>query len=124
MNYKHPMVVQRVLVMDVHSIFSYEHHLLVQSVIRVTKVIEHSSDHVNLVDKKFEKYLIRMYSLRLFHFPRNSFCSYCAIHLSEAVESRSCSMLSIEIQIIIGLFIIIAGILIFLVIFCWRKNRK
>lgn len=118
------MVVQRVLVMDVHSIFSYGHHLLVQYVIKVIKVIEHLSDHVNLVDKKFEKYLIRMYSLRLFHFSRNSLRSYCAIHLFETVETRSCSMLSIEIQIIIGLFIIIAGILISLVAFCWRKNRK
>lgn len=70
MNYKLRMVVQRVLVMDAHSIFSYEHHLLVQYVIRMMEVIEHLSDHVNLVDKKFEKFLIRMYRFGLFSFPK------------------------------------------------------
>ena len=49
---------------------------------------------------------------------------YCTVHLTEKVESRACSILSIEIQIVIGLFIIIAGILVSVVVFCWRKNRK
>jgi hypothetical protein len=49
---------------------------------------------------------------------------YCAHNLTEKVEIRRCSILSIEIQIALGLFIIIAGILISVVIFCWRKNRK
>lgn len=49
---------------------------------------------------------------------------YCTEHFSEKVETRRCSILSIEIQILIVLFIIIAGILIAVVVFCWRKNRK
>jgi hypothetical protein len=54
------MIVQQVHVMDVHFIFFYEHHLLVQLVIKIQMVIEHLSDHVNSVDKKYEKYPIRM----------------------------------------------------------------
>jgi hypothetical protein len=49
---------------------------------------------------------------------------YCSHNLTETVEIRRCSILSLEIQIIIGLFVIIAGILIAVVIMCWRKNRK
>ncbi|CAF3168185.1 unnamed protein product [Rotaria sp. Silwood2] len=49
---------------------------------------------------------------------------YCLHNLSETIETRRCSILSLELQIIFGLFIIIAGILVSVVIMCWRKNRK
>ncbi|CAF4899694.1 unnamed protein product [Rotaria sp. Silwood1] len=49
---------------------------------------------------------------------------YCSHNLIETVEIHRCSMLSLELQIIFGFFFIIAGILISVVIMCWRKNRK
>ncbi|CAF1026586.1 unnamed protein product [Rotaria sordida] len=49
---------------------------------------------------------------------------YCSHNLTETVETHRCSILSLELQIIFGVFIIIAGILILIVIICWRKNRK
>ncbi|CAM4924705.1 unnamed protein product [Rotaria socialis] len=49
---------------------------------------------------------------------------YCSHSLTEKVETHPCSILSLEIKIIIGLFIIIASALTAIVIMCWRKNRK
>jgi hypothetical protein len=50
--------------------------------------------------------------------------AYCSHNLTETVENNRCSVFSIEIQIIIGLFVVIAATLISVVIVCWRKNRK
>ena len=61
------MIVPLVLVMDVHSIFSYAHHWLVQYAMMPIKAIEHLSDHVNSVDKNYEKFLIRMLFLKFSH---------------------------------------------------------
>jgi hypothetical protein len=121
------MIVHQVLVMDVHFIFFYEHHLLVQHVMKMQMAFEHLLVPVNSVDKKFEKYHIRMFlKIQFFSLLLNQMFKtrYCSHNLNEKVETRRCSILSIEIQIVIALFIVVASILISVVIMCWRRNRK
>lgn len=49
---------------------------------------------------------------------------YCAHVLKEKSESRRCSTFSLEIQLLIGLFSLVALVLVSLIFICWRRNRK
>ncbi|CAF1026899.1 unnamed protein product [Adineta ricciae] len=49
---------------------------------------------------------------------------YCANSLAEKVDTRRCSVLSTEVQIVFAVFLLVAAILILVLIKFWRKNRK
>ena len=49
---------------------------------------------------------------------------YCLHNLTEKFETRRCSMFTIEIEILVGVFILLFIVLLGMVIACWRKNRK